>query len=732
MRYLVSLCLLLGVSIFTQAQEDSLRQKDMEEIILYANKFAERRKNIVQKIDVISANRIAELNAPTMAELLSGTGQVFVQKSQMGGGSPVLRGFEASRILLVVDGIRMNNAIYRAGHLQNLITVDQQLLERVEVIYGPASTLYGSDALGGAVLMRTRQPKLAGPGQKAFSGNALVRYGSAANERTVHADANIGGKNWAWLQSYTVSDFNDLRMGDRYPAAYPDFGRRKTYVARVNGRDSIVTNKDDRIQRFSGYTQWDMAQKLLYRQSSRVSHSLNLQWSSSSDIPRYDRLQDLRNGALRWAQWYYGPHTRGLAAYELNVTKAGFWDNLRFAASYQLLRESRHQRAYRNDNLEIRKEQVQVGNFTLDGRKLWNRHELTLGLDAQLNGVQSRANRENIVTGAQAPLDTRYPNGKNRMHYYGAYAQHLWKAPGGKWVLNDGVRIQAVSLNSTIADNAFFQFPFTRIRQDNIAFTGNLGVAYLPSNVSRFTLSVATGFRAPNVDDAARVFESGANQLIVPNGDIQPEYTYTFDLGFSRKWGEMFRLEGSAFYTLFRNAIALAPFQLNGQSTFLYNGVDVPVFANQNVNKAFLYGSQASLTAMPAKGVELTSALTYTFGRLQPPEKEAVPLDHIPPLYGRTGIKFTAAKWKAEAFALYNGWKRKEDYNPSGEDNLQYATPEGMPAWYTLNLNVGWNPGERITLQAGMENILDRNYRTFASGFSAPGRNIILAARLKM
>src|SRR5829696_8993944 len=159
MKRILCLCALLCLFINSHAQTNT-SAKNMDEVIIYSGKFAERKKNIAQKIEVISARQIAQWNAQNTGDLLMHTGNVFVQKSQQGGSSPVIRGFEANRVLLVVDGIRMNNAIYRAGHLQNVITVDQNSLERIEVLYGPASTLYGSDALGGVVLMRTKQPKL--------------------------------------------------------------------------------------------------------------------------------------------------------------------------------------------------------------------------------------------------------------------------------------------------------------------------------------------------------------------------------------------------------------------------------------------------------------------------------------------------------------------------------------------------------------------------------------------
>jgi hemoglobin/transferrin/lactoferrin receptor protein len=222
MRKAFVLGLSLCTSISVKAQLDTASpQKNLDEVIIYSNKFAERKKNIVQKIDVIQAKQIAQLNTQNMGDLLSNTGNVFVQKSQQGGSSPIIRGFEASRVLLVVDGIRMNNAIYRAGHLQNVITVDQNMLERVEVLYGPASTLYGSDALGGVVHMRTKMPRLSTNGKTTVSGSGFARFSSANLEKTFHADASIGGRKWAWLQSYNFSDFDDMRMGKNYPDKYP-------------------------------------------------------------------------------------------------------------------------------------------------------------------------------------------------------------------------------------------------------------------------------------------------------------------------------------------------------------------------------------------------------------------------------------------------------------------------------------------------------------------------------
>lgn len=738
MRNIALLLALLYMSICLHAQEDTTQEKNLDEIVVYSNKFVEKKKNLAQKIDVVTARTISRFNAQNTGDLLINTGNVFVQKSQQGGSSPVLRGFEASRVLLVVDGVRMNNAVYRAGHLQNAITVDQNMLERVEVLYGPSSTIYGSDALGGVIHFRTKSPQLNTNEKLLVKGSAFIRYSTANKEKTGHADVSAGGKKLGWLTSFTFSDFGDTKMGSNYPKRYPDFGRRSRYIESVDGIDYVMVNNDDRVQKFSGYNQWDITNKFLFKQNEKVVHSLNLQYSNSTDVPRYDRLQDVRNfggstgTTLRWAEWYYGPQKRLLGAYELNIDKAGFLDNLKVNLNYQDVKESRQQREYRRyDRFDSRREHIKVAAFNIDGRKTWGLNELNMGIDGQFNDVKSVADRTNLTTGAVTKLDTRYPDGKNKMNFLGLYVQHLLKSKSGKLIINDGIRFQFVSLHSAINDNSFFNLPVTDIKQTPFAITGNLGLVYMPVSEFRVTGNISSGFRSPNIDDVARVFESNtaSKRVIIPNSEIGPEYTYNFDFGLTYSVPGIARFEMTAFYTLFRNAIALAPFTLNGLDSIVYNGVRSAVFANQNVNKAYVRGLNARMKINFSSKVSWDNTISQTFGRYVDEKGGKKPLDHVPPVFGKTAVTYTDKKLSTELFCLFNGWKKIKDYNPDGEDNGQYATPDGMPSWITANWRGNYTMTKNLELQLGIENIFDRNYRYFASGFSAPGRNFIIAIR---
>jgi hemoglobin/transferrin/lactoferrin receptor protein len=252
----------------------------------------------------------------------------------------------------------------------------------------------------------------------------------------------------------------------------------------------------------------------------------------------------------------------------------------------------------------------------------------------------------------------------------------------------------------------------------------------MPRERTRITAGLSSAFRAPNIDDLAKVFDfSIARRIYVPNPDIDPEYTYNIDLGLQQLIGDRFRIECTGFYTHYSNAIVSAPFRLNGQDSILYNSVKSAVYANQNLNKGRTYGFQAMLRAELTKHLILNSTASWTRGRLTRFNGSTIPQDHIPPFLGKTSLIYEKPRFGLELFSLYNGWKRIADYNPDGEDNQQYATADGTPAWMTLNWRAHWDLNKYLRVQVALENLLDRNYRYFASGFSAPGRNILIALR---
>lgn len=294
---LTVLTCLLSSSAFCQdpiVDTSQIKNISLTDIVISVNKTEESKKQTAQQIKVLDQKEIENYQSQTTADLISNSGSATVQKSQLGGGSVTLRGFEANRNVLVIDGVRMNNLIYRAGHLQNILTTDNNSLERIEVLYGPSSTMYGSDALGGVIHLFTKKPVLAiGEQKNVIKVNAFSRYGSAANEFANHLDFNFGLKKFASFTSVTYSDFGDLRGGaNKNPFYSGNYGEREYYVERIAGQDSMIRNSDKYLQVQSGYSQYDLLQKFLFQANAKTTHSLNIQFSNSSDVPRYDRLTE--------------------------------------------------------------------------------------------------------------------------------------------------------------------------------------------------------------------------------------------------------------------------------------------------------------------------------------------------------------------------------------------------------------------------------------------------------
>ena len=722
--YAVVLLPFLG---FSQTAQDTTAT-ELNEVVI-SNKVPKKYTQLPNQVEVITAKQIDFQNFQSTAEMLSNSGSLFVQKSQQGGGSPVIRGFEASRVLITVDGVRMNNLIFRAGHLQNVITVDENMLENVGVFYGPSSTLFGSDALGGSVAMTTKNAKFLNEVHNKFTGGVNTRYSSVNEEKSIALNLNYATSKFASLTFFSFNDFGDLKMGKERNHNGDYFGERPNYVSTVGGVDQLNVNSDKYTQIGSAYKQYNFMQKFAYKTNSGYLHGFNLQYSTTSDINRYDRLTETAGSGLKFAQWYYGPQDRLLAIYSLQKEKAFLNSDLKINVAYQNVKESRHNRRFGNYNLQHNEENVDMFSVSLDLDKKFTKGELFYGFESYYETLKSTAYANNINTGVVTDINTRYPNGDNNMMRNDLYVSYNEKM-SDKTFWNVGARAGYTSLKSTIADNSVFSLPFSSISQGNFTYSGTLGITHNTSKNFALKGNIATGFRAPNIDDLAKVFESKAGSssslgiLIVPNEDLKPEKTITGDLGIViQSDSKRIKLESTYFYTRMYDAIVTDDFTYNGQSIVNYNGFDAQVKANQNKGKAFVTGFSTNVSAYIISDLLFSANFNYTLGRVVEDGSQR-PLDHIAPYFGKVGLTYTYNKLNLEGYMLYNGKKDIKDYSTSGEDNAQYAPANGMPAWETYNFKAGFQVLKGGTLFAGVENILDTQYRVFASGINAPGRNI--------
>jgi hemoglobin/transferrin/lactoferrin receptor protein len=710
---------------FSQEVTDTIKAQNIEEIKINSKKITIDKNQTPSQLEIISKEKIEFQNFQNTGDMLANSGSLFVQKSQQGAGSPVIRGFEASRVLLLVDGVRMNNLIFRSGHLQNVITVDENFLETALIQFGPTSSLYGSDALGGSVNMITKRAKF----ENGFTGNVNSRYSSVNEEKSGYFDINYGTTNFASLTAFSYNDFGDLKMGRTKNHNGEFFGERPQYVETINGVDVLLQNDNKYNQKTSGYKQYNFMQKLAYKTQSGFTHSANFQYSTSSNINRYDRLTDQAGSGLKSAEWYYGPQKRLLGVYSLEKENVFTNTDFKLDAGYQNVEESRHNRNFGNYNLQNRTEKVAVYSLTANFETKLKKGNFYYGIENYYDDLISTADKTNIKTGIVAPLDTRYPNGKNNMMRNDVYVSYSSKRNEAT-NFSMGARAGYAALNSSIADNSIVALPFTEIKQQNFTYSGNIGLVHNTSENFIVKTNLSSGYRVPNIDDLAKIFESGSGTLIVPNKDLKPEQTITGDLGFVIKSkSNKHQFDATYFYTQLYDAIVTDAFTFNGSSTYDFGGGDVRnVVANQNLGKAFVTGVNGNIKTTIVKNLQFNGSYNITLGRVTT-EGNKRPLDHIPPYFGKLGFNYSP-KWATfEAYMLFNGKKHLKDYSTSGEDNLVYAPKTGMPAWETYNFKAATKAMYGFTLFAGMENILDTQYRNFASGINAGGRNIYGGAK---
>ncbi len=696
-----------------------------DEIVISANKFDINSKYLPRQVEVINSEDIKFGNSQTTADLLSNTGNILVQKSQQGGGSPIIRGFEANKVLIMIEGVRINNAIFRGGHLQNVLRIDENVLSRTEILYGSGSTIYGSDALGGVMSFYSKDPVLSLQNKMFSSGNAFFRYSSSDMEKTGHFDLNLASKKVGFLGSFTYSDFGDLRMGTQ--DIKNDKWLRNFTIQRINGRDTAIATNDKFLQTPSGYHQYDILGKLLIRQSQNVTHTFNFQFSNTNDIPRYDRLNEVGTSA----EWYYGPEKRLLGSYKFDLkSQTGFFNESKILLAYQDIKESRNNRNLNSSNLTSRNEEVKVYSLNADFNKMIKKHNISYGLEGIYNDVTSTAFRKNINSGAETPQSTRYPDGGSNMKSFAVYLQDMYSF-NDMVSVNAGARYNYVGLHSEFKDSSFFPFlanVVKEIDQTNSALSGNLGITFLPKDDWRIYLNGSSGFRAPNVDDLAKVFDPAPGEVVVPNKDLGPEYTLGGEFGISKTIADRVKAEAIGYYTHISDIIVTAPFKFNGQDSITYDGVRSRVMANQNLNSGYIYGIGMNLNINITENISMINTVNYTYGRVKTDSTD-YPLDHIAPLFGKSGITGNFNRFRTEFNIMYNAWKLKKDFNLNGEDNFAYATPEGSPNWFTLNIKTAYQFNKNLQLQLDVNNLLDKNYRVFASGINASGISSVLTLR---
>lgn len=708
-----------------------LERSDLNmETLVIVDRWAQSTRTTPYEVVKITAEQVELQNPQTAADLLTISGKVYVQKSQQGGGSPMIRGFATNRLLYSVDGVRMNTAIFRGGNIQNVISLDPFAIEDAEVVFGPGSVAFGSDAIGGVMSFQTLTPELSLSDDILVTGKANVRYSSANNEKTGHFDVNVGGEKLAMLSSFSSFNFDDLRQGshglDDYLMNY--------YVSRIDSVDVVNTNDDPRVQRPSAYDQMNFMQKIRFKPNHKWDIQYGFHLSETSPYGRYDRHQRFRNDLPRYAVWNYGPQKWSMN--NLNVTHIGgnkMYDDMSIRLAYQTFEESRIDRSLNSLSLNETIENVAASSANIDFiKRVKLRHLLSYGAEYVHNDVVSKGFETDISTNETVLGQSRYP-------------QATWSAMGvflkdkitvtENFTVHAGVRFNQFSLNADF-DTTFYPFPFTEANLNNQAITGSLGLVYTLGENWIFSSNLGTAYRSPNVDDIGKVFDSEPGAVTIPNPNLEAEYSYNADLSIAGKITDHLKLDVTAYYTILENALVRRNFTLNGMDSIIYDGALSQVQALQNAARATVYGLQAGIDVEFGGGFSLKSDINIQIGEEELDDGTTSPSRHAAPTFGVTRINYKKGKLNWQVYAMYQAYRSFEDLPIDERGKTEIYALDGagrpfVPSWYTINLKSMYKVNENFTVSAGLENITDQRYRPYSSGISGAGRNFIMALNVK-
>jgi hemoglobin/transferrin/lactoferrin receptor protein len=692
---------------------------ELEEIVVSAPRVWELRQAPSVEMVKVSDWQKSAVQPQTSADLLSATGRVFVQKSQQGGGSPMIRGFAANRLVYTIDGVRMNTAIFRGGNLQQVLSLDPNAMESTEVVMGPGSVVHGSDAIGGAMNFVSHKPKLGSLDSTLHFGQVISRVSSASKEETHHVHWGQGGEKWAVYSGISYSNFGHLRQGRRGPSDY----LKPYYPGWGPEGDRLVMQEDSLLQVPGAFSQIHLSQKLRFQPNQNWDMGYGFYFSQTSAFGRYDRHQQEIQGVPRHALWNYGPQTWSMHLLSLEhngMTK--FYDQWNARIALQHFGESRIERRWLQPLERHREEAVEALSVNVDAlKKLGTRIAWKYGWEAVSNRVQSSAFEQNIFTGDRGSLSPRYPK--------------AWWASLGLYTLQEIRMLSNLDLfwglryNEVLSRAEFGQqFPLLNTQKiRNGALTGHLGLAWKPSEKWNWRANLGSAFRSPNIDDLGKLFEVQEGVVVVPNPSLRPEYAWSFDLATGCKISESLTLEGSIFGTYLQDAMVRRTFLWEGRDSIMFEGLYSQVQALQNGAFSGVIGGHLGLE-WHWTFFRALADFNFQKGIEETVSGEISPIRHAPPSFGRLFFSYTQGAWEWNLWSMFQLQRNHEQMPFEERLKVEIYALDSMgrafsPAWCSFHASLRYTLGD-WGIHLGLDNIFDKRYRPYASGVSAPGRDL--------
>ena len=701
--------LILKITHIGYTEQNILCSKIKDTVYLNLNSLVLPTVNFVKELRVLSQFKPSvdklklksnEHELTHVTSVLKTKTSVTVQKSQVGSGSPNFRGFEANRLLLIVDDISLNNTIFRSGHVQASAMINPFFVESINIVTGPASVVYGNGAMGSAIVFKT------------LSNNKNVvslvqKFESSSNTIITNYKNRFSIKDVGFLSAFSIKKAENLKMGKNRNHGYNDWGI------------GYYTKNEEQL--FTSFSQVDLLQKIKFKLSDFTVISLNSQYGRTSKIDRFDKLNDIVDGVPKYSDWYYGPSERISQIITVNNLKnKHFYDSFKIKSSVQKITESRHHKKNNENLTSNRYEKLMIYDLDINFNKKIKIGALNYGAGARHEYLKSNADLTSFQ--ASLPNTTRYPNGGTRSNNLYLYSQiglifsdHFSAYLGG--------RFNSSMLSALFADSPLNSLANFEITNKTNSFVGSVSIKHEPNKTSQLIYSFYTGFRNPNTDEIGKLFSKNDMFVIVPNANLKPEKSKNIEISFNKKLFSNITLGINTYITKIDDAIERGLGDLNGDTMITYDGEEMRIQMNKNISKAIIKGVSFNIEYKYQK--HLTIHTNFSVLKGENDFKE--PLAHIPPLKSSLNIDYFYNKHSFNFCILYNSKKLAEEYDLAGVDNLEEATIDGSPSWYTLNILYRNQFAKDFSLSFGVENILDIHYKPFASGIAASGRNFTLS-----
>ncbi len=663
-----------GVMAQTPVSPDSVvKQYSIGEVVISApyGRFATGED--IAAIYPISAGQLQQTQARSTPEALQEQTGVWVQKTNHGGGSPIIRGLTGYQTLLLIDGIRLNNATFRSGPNQYLNTVDVWSLERIDVYHGAGSVQYGSDAIGGVIALYSHVPSFEDTKRMRIRGGIWGQWCSSGMEQTGRGEVSLANNRLALYVGADMKNFGDIRIGSG-------------------------------ICPPTGYKEEAMDGKVLWKVSPDLTLTAAFQHLAQHDVPLYHKLKD---GV--YERNHFQLQDRNLAYLRSEYTTGRSWlKTVQTTLSFQQQGENRELKKAANGYRTYEADNIRSLGISLDMKSsiafFWQAHT---GVDFYNDYVNSSAYDENLSTQYLSYKRGLYPDGSNAAQL-SVFTLHEWELQ--RWKFTGGVRyaIHRMSMQDTI-------FGDTKLRPS--AWVANAGVCYKLTGHLYWKASASSSFRAPNINDMAS-FGIADHRYEVPCYNLRPERGFNIETGICYKSGTT-----DASVVIYRNRmsdmIRNMPSQWNGSDSL----AGQKVYCRENVDKANIYGVEVSVNRQLLSCWYLYGNMAYTFGESMP-DKE--PLRRIPPLFGMAGLRYSRhrldvrAEWQAAA----------HQSRLSTDDRADERIPEnGTPGWNLLNLHATYHQSW-YQISCTLGNVFDYAYRMHGSGVDGYGRYLKITARI--